>query len=247
MVPVYNEEGSVESVLAEVRRHAAGADVLVVDDGSTDGTPRKLARLEGVRVIRHPQNRGYGAALMEGFRLALSENYDQLVTIDCDGQHEPALIPAFFRALEEGWDIVSGSRYLPGSGAQGAVPPDRLAINRQFTDRINRLTGLGLTDTFCGFKGYRVAALGRLHLDEAGYGFPLQVWVEAWRHGLSVVELPVPRIYKPNFQRRFGGELDRPEVRRRYYERVLIRALACPRCVAEAALRASAVCRQGRT
>lgn len=242
VVPVYNEEASVEAVLAEVRRYAAGADVLVVDDGSTDGTPRRLACLPGVRVIRHAQNRGYGAALMEGFRVAAEEGYDYVVTIDCDGQHEPARIPIFFHTLAQGWDMVSGSRYLPGSDAQGEVPPDRLAINRQFTDRINRLTGLGLTDTFCGFKGYRVAALRRLHLDEPGYGFPLQVWVEAWRHRLSVVELPVPRIYKANFERRFGGELDRPEVRRRYYERVLSRALACPRCAREKVADLPAAC-----
>ena len=237
IVPVYNEELSVESVMAEVRRHAAGCDILVVDDGSTDATPLRLARLEGIRVIRHERNRGYGAALMAGFAVAAAEGYTYAVTIDCDGQHEPALIPTFFARLEQGWDVVSGSRYLPASGGEGPVPPDRLAINRQFTERINRLTGLGLTDSFCGFKGYRVEALRRLHLDEPGYGFPLQVWVEAWRHRLCVVEQPVPRIYKASFERRFGGGLDRPEARRRYYERVLQRALACPRCALEAVAR----------
>ncbi|HEY8487217.1 MAG TPA: glycosyltransferase family 2 protein, partial [Limnochordales bacterium] len=229
-------------VLGEVLRHRAGADVLVVDDGSTDDTPSRLQAVQGVRVVRHPRNLGYGAALMAGFRVAAEEGYDQVVTIDCDGQHEPRLLGTFFETLERGWDVVSGSRYLPGSPVQGQPPADRVRINRQFTERLNRLTGLGLTDSFCGFKGYRVAALRRLHLSEPGYGFPLQVWVEAWRHRLSVVELPVPRIYKDNFQRRFGGTLDRPEVRCRYYEQVLASALRCPRCAEEALAGCRAAC-----
>ncbi len=232
VVPVYNEEPSVLGVLEEVRRHAREADVVVIDDGSTDGTPRLLAQVPGIQVLRHPVNQGYGQALMDGFAYALRHGYHQLVTIDCDQQHEPALIPHVFQKLDEGWDVVSGSRYL-GAVSEGEVPPDRLAINREFTDRIRRLTGYRITDAFCGFKGYRVASLGELHLSEPGYGFPLQVWVEAWRHGLRVSEVAVPRIYKPNFERRFGSGLDDPARRRRYYLQVLCRSLACARCATE--------------
>ena len=82
-IPVYNEERHVERVLTEVRRYAA--DILVVNDGSTDRTAELLARQEGIRVITHPQNRGYGAALISAFAFVLENDYDVLVTMDCDG------------------------------------------------------------------------------------------------------------------------------------------------------------------
>ena len=108
-IPVYNEEAHLEAVLTEVLRHAE--DVLVVDDGSKDRTPELLRSFPGVQVIRHPTNRGYGAGLKSAFRRTLEGNYDGLVTLDCDGQHEPSLIPEVAAHLAEA-DIVSGSRYL---------------------------------------------------------------------------------------------------------------------------------------
>lgn len=234
-IPVYNEERSAAQVLARVLHSAPEADVLVVDDGSTDGTPGILAGFGTVHVLRHPVNLGYGRALMDAFSWAIRGGYRHLVTIDCDEQHQPERIPSFFARLEEGWDIVSGSRYLEPLPGEGSPPLDRLAINREFTARINELTGFGITDAFCGFKGYRVEALQRLHLTEPGYGMPLELWVEAWRHGLSVVEIPVPLIYKVNFERRFGSGLDEPATRRRYYGEVLRRALRGEACRKEKA------------
>src|SRR3954454_21074326 len=108
-IPVYNEQAHLEPVLAEVLRHAG--DVLVVDDGSTDRTPELLRNFPSVQVIRHETNRGYGAGLKSAFRRTLEAGYDGLVTIDCDGQHEPSLIPAIAGHLAEA-EIVSGSRYL---------------------------------------------------------------------------------------------------------------------------------------
>ena len=121
-LPVFNEVRHVADVIAEVRRYSP--EVLVVDDGSTDGTSDALASLEGVRVLTHAANRGYGAALRSAFDYARSERFDVLVTIDCDGQHEPKRIPRFVAACA-GWDIVSGSRYLkiyPGDSEPPADP-----------------------------------------------------------------------------------------------------------------------------
>ncbi len=87
-IPVYNEERHVERVLTEVRRHAE--HILVVNDGSSDGTAGLLAVQPGIAVVTHPGNRGYGAALASAFAFALEQGYDVLVTMDCDGQHEPA-------------------------------------------------------------------------------------------------------------------------------------------------------------
>ena len=98
-IPVYNEERHVVAVLNEVRRYSP--DILVVNDGSTDRTGELLARQEGLRVITHPSNRGYGAALMSAFCYALKRGVDVLVTMDCDGQHEPARIPVLLEALHD--------------------------------------------------------------------------------------------------------------------------------------------------
>src|SRR3954468_11975277 len=97
-IPVYNEEAHLEPVLTEVLRHAD--DVLVVDDGSTDRTPELLGRFPRGQVIRHPHNRGYGPGLRSAFRHARECDYDGLVTLDCDGQHEPARVPVLAAALE---------------------------------------------------------------------------------------------------------------------------------------------------
>src|SRR5262245_40430045 len=162
-IPVYNEERHVERVLAEVRRYAD--HVLVVNDGSTDGTAALLANRQDVEVITHPQNRGYGAALQSAFAHALAHGYDVLVTMDCDGQHEPARIPVLLEAIHDA-DLVSGSRYLRDFRQNTPVPEDRQRINRQVTAEINTQYGLSITDAFCGFKAYRVPALARMHITE---------------------------------------------------------------------------------
>ncbi|HMF16902.1 MAG TPA: glycosyltransferase family 2 protein, partial [Gemmataceae bacterium] len=105
-IPVYNEERHLEKVLCEVRRHSP--NILVVNDGSTDGTAELLARKKNLTVITHPQNRGYGAALTSAFQYALGQDCDVLVTMDCDGQHEPGRIPVLLEAIHDA-DIVSGS------------------------------------------------------------------------------------------------------------------------------------------
>ncbi|MEX0585377.1 MAG: glycosyltransferase family 2 protein, partial [Pirellulales bacterium] len=147
-LPVYNEAGHVAGVLDEVRRFSR--DILVVDDGSTDGTAEVLAGLRDVQVLSHPKNRGYGAALRTAFNYASANDYDVLVTIDCDGQHEPLRIPHFVAACR-GVDIVSGSRYLQQFPGDSQPPEQRRQINQQITADINRRLGLQLTDAFCGF------------------------------------------------------------------------------------------------
>jgi len=221
-LPVYNEARFVDPVLDEVLRHSA--DVLVVDDGSTDGTAERLEARSDIRLVTHAVNKGYGAALATAFDYAVEHRFDVVVTIDCDGQHEPKRIPRFVRACD-GADIVSGSRYLKQYEGDSEPPAQRRWINGQITAEINRRLGLQLTDAFCGFKAYRVDALRKLDLAETGYAMPLELWVQAACAGLKIVELPVPLIYLDE-ERSFGGVLDDGSTRLQYYHETLDRAIS---------------------
>jgi dolichol-phosphate mannosyltransferase len=221
-LPVYNEAAHVAGVLDEVLRHTA--DVLVVDDGSTDGTAELLAGRRDIRVVRHARNSGYGSALATAFRETLAGPWDGLVTIDCDGQHQPRLIPEFIAAAASA-DIVSGSRYRKHFPGDSRPPAARRRINMEVTAEINARLGLDLTDAFCGFKAYTRRALAALHVTETGYAMPLEVWVQAAAAGLRIVELPVPLVYL-DLARSFGGALDDAATRLAYYRSVLDRAEA---------------------
>jgi glycosyltransferase involved in cell wall biosynthesis len=229
-IPVYNEARHVESVLHEVRRYSSR--ILVINDGSTDGTADILARQQGLEVITHPVNRGYGAALISAFEYARRQPIDVLVTMDCDGQHEPSRIPVLLEAIHDA-DIVSGSRYLRNFHQDTLAPQDRRRINLEVTNELNRCFGLHLTDAFCGFKAYRREALERLHITETGWGMPLQLWVQAARQGLRIKEVGVPRLYlDPN--RAFGGMLDDAAQRLAYYRQIIAAAeSARPACPSE--------------
>ena len=228
-LPVYNEVDHVDAVLDEVLSYSP--HVLVVDDGSTDGTADVLARRRReIRVVRHERNRGYGAGLKTAFEYALRHGFETLVTIDCDGQHEPQRIPEFVAAAAHA-SVVSGSRYLQQFAGDSVAPIDRARINREVTATLNRRLGLHLTDAFCGFKAYRADALERLDVHEPGYAMPLEAWVQIAAAGLEVLELPVPLIYLDE-KRSFGGALDNPQARLEYYNQVLDRSLAEARRVA---------------
>jgi dolichol-phosphate mannosyltransferase len=221
ILPVYNEVAHVGAALDETVRFSA--DVLVVNDGSTDGTTSLLASRNDIQVISHPWNMGYGAGLRTGFRYAIRHGYDIVVTIDCDGQHEPCRIPQFVEACH-GVDVVSGSRYLRQFPGDSQPPEQRRRINQILTEELNRRLGLGLTDAFCGFKAYRVESLKRVRLTDNGYAMPLEFWVQAAALGLKVVELPVPLIYLDE-KRSFGGALDNADTRLAVYREVLDQAL----------------------
>lgn len=219
LIPVYNEAPTVNLVLDTVMQVFDGT-VIVVDDGSTDGTRDALKSRDDIVLLEHGHNEGYGRALADGFALARVRGVRRLVTMDCDGQHEPARIPALLHSLDAtGVDIVSGSRYLPGSPVAGSAPQQRREVNARVTAEINRVTGWGITDAFCGFKAYCMESLAMLSLGEAGYGMPMELWARAYRAGLRVTEAPIERIYFDN-DRSFGEDLDDPEKRFNYYMRV---------------------------
>ena len=222
-MPVYNESSYARHVIEQAMRYSD--HVLAVDDGSTDGTSEILRSIPGLRLLHRQRNLGYGKTIAECFDYAVSHGFDIVVTIDCDLQHDPRHILDFVSEAQH-IDIVSGSRYLPESLACGEpVPIERRSINRTITDRINEITGYGITDAFCGYKAYRTEALKLLALDEPGYGMPLQLWVKAWKNGLTVKELPVDLIYR-DLARAFIGSIADDKRRLHYYNDVIDREMA---------------------
>ena len=246
-VPVFNEQKYVGRVLDRIRQFHP--DVLVVDDGSTDDTPKVLASRTDIAVVRHPANLGYGQSLIDAFGFADHNGYDWVITMDCDEQHEPEMIPQFVRLIEsDRWDIISGSRYLQPRGDDDLPPQDRRGINATVTTVLNDLFGLGITDGFCGYKAHRVSAMRKLRLDVPGYAFPMQFWPQVWSNQLRLTEIPVRLIYNDP-TRHFGGKLDDACVRLRHYLAVLaeelVRLELPAKSKALAVARASAAVRLG--
>lgn len=225
-LPVYNEASHVPQVLEQVLQFAD--HVLVVDDGSTDGTQAELDKFgDRIHVVRHVVNQGYGAALQSSFEYAQRYGFDVLVTIDCDGQHQPQLIRQVAQPIldDDSIDMVSGSRYLEVLEGNTLPPAERRIINMKITSCLNEKLGFDLTDSFCGFKAYRVSSLGDLDITIPGYAMPLQLWIQAAQQNWNVVEHPVPLVYLDE-ERSFGGSLDDAEIRLQHYRDVLNTELA---------------------
>jgi glycosyltransferase involved in cell wall biosynthesis len=156
VIPAFNEETRLPAVLAELRRTLPDHYLVVIDDGSRDRTAEVAARA-GARVLRHPYNLGYGAALQTGFKYALECDAPWVVQMDADGQHLPAEVPALVALLESGdCDIAIGSRFLAPSGYEmGALR----STGRQLIRALGRLAGLDLTDPTSGFQALSRRAL----------------------------------------------------------------------------------------
>jgi glycosyltransferase involved in cell wall biosynthesis len=151
IVPAFNEAGMVGRVVRDIGRDATGFDVLVVDDGSTDGTAAE-AEAHGASVVRHPFNLGIGGAVQSGYKYALANGYDVAVQVDGDGQHKPEYLDELLRALntEGAADMVSGSRFLEDPGYK--VPLGRRLGNLIFAVVLSRLVRQRITDPTSGFR-----------------------------------------------------------------------------------------------
>jgi glycosyltransferase involved in cell wall biosynthesis len=227
-IPVYNEEKYLAGIIDRVRQYSQNCDILAVDDGSTDSSARILEHLQDIVVLTHEKNLGYGRTLGDAFEYAEQWNYDWVITLDADEQHDPKRIPDFLRmAGQNKADILSGTRYMREDPQFAQVPGERRQVNHLITVLLNNILGLSLTDSFCGFKAYRVAGLRRLRLTVPGYAFPMQFWVQAVRAGLRIQEVPIQLIYHDP-TRRFGGGLDDATIRLRHYIEVLVSELTSP-------------------
>lgn len=197
VLPTYNERENLESVLARTRDAVPHADVLVVDDGSPDGTADLAdqlgASLGQILVIRRPAKSGLGSAYRAGFRIGLASGYDAIVEMDADGSHDPSVLPQLLSALEQGADLAVGSRYVPG-GSIPDWPWLRRAISRTGCWYARTLLRLSVRDATSGFRAYRADVLRAIDLDRVradGYGFQIEMAYLVERSGGRLVEVPI--------------------------------------------------------
>jgi dolichol-phosphate mannosyltransferase len=196
IVPTYNEKDNVARVIGRLRAAVPDADVLVVDDGSPDGTGDLADGLAAddlqVQVMHRPVKVGLGAAYVAGFRWGLERGYDVLVEMDADGSHQPEQLPDLLAALSSA-DLVLGSRWVPG-GHVVNWPLSRQLLSRGGNTYVRMMLGFGVRDATGGFRAFRRGTLEALTLEDvnsAGYCFQVDLAWRAVRRGFVVTEVPI--------------------------------------------------------
>ena len=190
VIPAFNEELSVAGVIAELRDSNPHVDILVVDDGSRDATASR-ARDAGAVVCSLPYNLGVGGAMRAGYRYALAQDYDVVVQVDADGQHDPRYLPALLRRLDEGYDIVIGARFA-GLGKYSARGPRRWAM-LLLAATLSHLARTRLTDVTSGFRAANRRAISTFaaYYPAEYLGDTVESLVIALRTGCAVGQEPV--------------------------------------------------------
>jgi glycosyltransferase involved in cell wall biosynthesis len=191
VIPAFNAGPQLTNVARRAAAVVGPANVIVVDDGSTDGSLRADA-LGSVEVIVHPENRGKGEALKSGFREAIGRSLDAVVTLDADGQHDPARIGDLVKEAEaSSADIVIGSRM----GDVGRMPWIRRFTNRTTSFLVSRLAGQRIEDSQSGFRLIRVRVLEAVDLKTSRYDTESEMLIQAGRKGFRIGSLPIASIY----------------------------------------------------
>jgi len=197
IIPTYNERECVEPIIAAVRAAVPEATIQIVDDNSPDGTgavaDQIAARDPQVRVLHRTQKSGLGAAYIHAFTQALDEGWDRIVQMDADFSHNPADVPRLLQALEDGADMVVGSRYIAGGGTENWGLGRRI-ISRGGGFYARMALGVGVHDLTAGFKAWRAATLHGIDLgavNARGYGFQIEMTYRTLRAGFQVREVPI--------------------------------------------------------
>ena len=192
LIPAFNEAGHIGDVIRGVSEQIPPSNILVIDDGSTDGTVSEV-EATGVRLLRNPSNMGKGATLLKGFGLMAEEpRIEGVFTLDADGQHDPAEMPAFMAAfVDDGADIVIGSRM----GDVEGMPGIRRFTNRFTSMVISILAGTRVEDSQSGYRLIRLSILEKLHLVTRNFDMESEMIIKAARLGAEIVSVPITTIY----------------------------------------------------
>jgi len=200
LLPTYEEAGSIRVVLEKLREHAPLADVLVIDDNSCDGTAdiaRAVAQELGrIQVLCRERKEGLGPAYRAGFEKGIKDGYDVLVQMDSDLSHDPTVVPLLLAAVEDGADLVIGSRYVPG-GSIPVWPPHRRALSRYGNEYAAAVLGLSIADLTSGFRALRTTTAVRIGATETttkGYGLMIELAYRSVKTGSTVIEVPITFI-----------------------------------------------------
>jgi dolichol-phosphate mannosyltransferase len=193
----YNERDNLPTAVRQVRAAMPEADILVVDDNSPDGTGRLADELAAadkhVRVMHRPGKMGLGSAYVQAFTQGMNEGYDRFFEIDADLSHDARYLPDFVRALDDGYDVIIGSRNIPGGGVVG-WGPGRHFLSKGGSLYSRTILGLPVRDLTSGYKAYTRRAIEAIHLEDVrsnGYSFQIETTYRAVLHGMRVKEVPI--------------------------------------------------------
>ena len=197
VMPTYNEAANLPSIVPAVLAQDQRIDVLVVDDGSPDGTgalaDSMAAENARVSVLHRQGKQGLGSAYLKGFSWGLERGYSYLLEMDSDHSHDPKYLPELLAAVESDYDLVIGSRYVSGVNVIN-WPMSRLLLS-WFANRYARVvTGLPLSDATAGFKVFRREVLEAIDFEKVGstgYAFQIEMDFRAWKKGFRVGEVPI--------------------------------------------------------
>jgi len=197
IVPTYNERDNIIRLIDAVLSQDPSIDVLVVDDGSPDGTgtlvDERAAGDPRVRILHRPRKMGLGTAYLAGFRWALGEGYELVFEMDADFSHDPSHLPQFLESSRDA-DLVLGSRYREGKVTVVNWPISRLLLSYSANIYARVVTGLPLFDATGGFKCFHRKVLEAIDLNDVrsnGYAFQIEMSFRAWRKGFRIVEIPI--------------------------------------------------------
>lgn len=189
VVPAYNAADSLATLIAELERSYPHISVLVVDDGSTDRTG-EVIRVHGAALISHERNLGKGAALKSGFAYALAHEFDAVITMDADMQHDPAEVQLFLEEFLDDYTILIGVRRLSGD-----MPLSRRISNSLSTFVASIFAGSRIADSQCGFRLIPTRVLRSLELDSRHYDLEPELIIRAARAGFKIRGIAISTIY----------------------------------------------------
>ncbi len=196
IIPTYNEIANIEKMLETLHRLHPSLNILIIDDGSPDGTANVIKSFQqkksNLHLLQRSGKLGLGTAYIKGFKWALENGYDAVITMDCDFSHEPEAIPTFLEKLGS-YDLIVGSRYIGGIRIMN-WPMKRLLLSYFASIYARTITGIPFSDSTGGFNAYTKKALASLNLDKIfsiGYAFQIEMKYKIWSQGLPCLENPI--------------------------------------------------------